>query len=122
MKRRSFIYWLPRILGILFLCFLALFSLDVFGMEGTMLQKIGGFFIHNIPVFILLGVLIVSWKYELVGTTVFFLAAIFYMGMTSGNLNESGMMSAWLAIAGPALLISVLFFLSWREKKKSRKE
>ena len=118
MKRRSLLFWAPRVLGILFLCFLMLFTLDVFNMDGTLIQKITGFFIHSTPMLILLIVLAISWKYELVGTGVFLLAAIFYMSMTVKSIGQSATIQAWLVIAGPALLISVLFFFSWREKKK----
>jgi len=123
MKNHKLLFLLPRILTILFLCFLALFSLDVFGMEGTLLEKIGGLFIHNIPTFILLGVLIVAWKFEFFGAVVFLLAALFYIGMALRNAPNIFMALSWsIIIAGPALLISFLFFLNWKNKRKQRKK
>jgi len=120
---QKLLYFLPRILSILFLCFLMLFSLDVFVMEGTLLEKIKGFFIHNIPTLILLVVLIISWKYELVGVVVFLLAAIFYIVMTVRNAPNIFMALSWsTVIAGPAILISFLFFLNWKNKRKQRKK
>jgi hypothetical protein len=90
-------------------------------MEGTMLQKIGGFFIHNIPTLLLLIVLIISWKYELVGGVVFLLAAIFYIFMTTRNAPNIFMALSWsTVIAGPAIFISIFFFLNWMKKKKRK--
>jgi len=118
---QKLLYMLPRILSILFLLFLTLFSLDVFGMEGTLLEKIGGFFIHNIPTLILLVILLISWKHELVGGVVFLLAGIFYIGMTIRNAPNIFMAFSWsTVIAGPAILISILFFLNWMKKKKRK--
>jgi len=122
MKNHRLLFCFPRILTILFLCFLALFSLDVFSMEGTILEKIGGLFIHNIPTLILLGVLIVAWKFELFGAVVFLLAALFYIGMALRNAPNIFMALSWsTVIAGPAILISIFFFLNWVKKKKENK-
>ena len=54
--------WLPRILAILFLLFLMLFSFDVFEMPGSLLEKIGGFIIHSLPSIILAVILILFWN------------------------------------------------------------
>jgi len=121
MKKRisKFVYWTPRILSIIFICFLALFSLDVFSPELTFWQIVLGLFMHNIPVLILLVVLIISWKYEIVGGIVFILAGILYVLMTMGNLPDLGLVLAWsLQIAGPAFLIGILFLVNWFKKKK----
>lgn len=66
-KISKFIYWTPRILSILFLLFLAMFSLDEFGNGYTFLQLILGLFMHNIPVFLLLITLLIAWRQEWVG-------------------------------------------------------
>ncbi|HEX7607877.1 MAG TPA: hypothetical protein VF370_00955 [Candidatus Cryosericum sp.] len=59
--------WIPRALMILCILFLAVFSLDVFEMEGTLLEKLGGFVMHSIPSLVLVAVLLVSWRKPLVG-------------------------------------------------------
>src|SRR3989339_1134980 len=80
-KAKRFVYWTPRILSIVFILFLALFSLDVFdgnyGFWGTVLAL----FMHNIPVFILSIILWISWKREIVGGIVFILAGLLYLGI-----------------------------------------
>jgi len=123
MRKHAPLVWVPRILAILFIFFISLFSLDVFEMEGSFLQKVGGFLIHNIPTFILLVVLIISWKYELVGVVVFLLAGIFYIGMAVRNAPNIFMALSWsTVIAAPAILISILFFLNWMKKKKENEK
>ena len=118
-----FVYWTPRILCILFLLFLALFSLDIFdanyGFWGTVL----GLFMHNIPVFILLVVLIISWKYEIVGGIVFILAGLLYCGWVIHNIltmvPRPWFMLFWpVPIATPAFLVGILFLINWYLKKR----
>ena len=119
-KVSKFIFWTPRILAILFILFLAMFSLDIFegnyGFWGTIL----GLFIHNIPVIILLIVLIISWKYEIVGAIVFILGGLFYIAVLLMNEFESYMLLWILQISGPAFLVGILFYLNWRQKKRKK--
>jgi len=120
MKKRvsKFIYWTPRILSIIFLCFLALFSLDVFSPELTFWQIVLRLFMHNIPMLILLAVLIISWKYEIVGGIAFILAGLLYVVLLMMNPFEWYMIAWSLQIAGPAFLIGILFLVNWFKKKK----
>lgn len=112
-KINKFIYWAPRILGILFVLFLAMFSLDIFDGNYGFWGTIVGLFMHNIPALILLAVVIISWKHELVGGIVFTLAGLLYVGMTMINDEV-----AWsFIVAGPALLVGILFLFGWRQKK-----
>jgi hypothetical protein len=116
-KVNTFVYWAPRILSILFVLFLMLFSLDVFE-PGVSAQDIAiGLFMHNIPALILAAVVVISWKREIVGGIVFILAGIAYIVLMihTGKL-EGG---AWIAlpmIAGPAFLIGILFLLNWVQR------
>lgn len=116
-----FVYWPPRILGILFVLWLMLFSLDIFdgnyGFWGTVL----GLFMHNIPALVLLLLLIISWKYEIVGGIVFILAGLFYIGMLLPNMVRACewiILSWFMLIAGPAFLVGILFLVCWFKKKK----
>jgi hypothetical protein len=116
-KVDKFVYWTPRILGIIFVLFLMVFSLDVFesGISGW--QVVIGLFMHNIPTLILLTVLIISWKHEIVGGITFILAGFFYMLMLLFSSKFEWYMLSWsLTIAGPAFLIGILFFVGWYKK------
>ncbi len=125
-KREKLILWTPRILSILFLLFLAMFSLDVFdenlGFWGTLL----GLFMHNIPVFVLAIVLAVAWKHKLVGAVFYLLAGLAYimlLTMSAIRNNFEFYMIAWsIIIAGPAFLIAGLFYTGWKNELKYAQE
>ena len=124
-KINKWIYWTPRILSIIFILFLALFSLDIFegnyGFWGTVL----GLFMHNIPALILLAVLIISWKREIVGGIAFILAGIAYIINILITAITSGFEWYYLAwavqISGIAFLIGILFLVGWKKKKNIKK-
>jgi len=124
MKKKSkksinrFIYWTPRILSILFIAFLALMSLDVFSMELSFWETVVGLFMHNIPALALLVVLLISWKYEIVGGIAFILAGLLYIVVLMRNPFEWYMLSWAIQIAGTAFFIGILFIVNWKMKKK----
>lgn len=94
-----------------------MFSLDIFEPGLTMQQIFVGLFMHNIPALLLLIVLIISWKYEIVGGIVFILAGLFYISTLIMSSKFEWHMLSWSAIiAGPALLVGILFILNWRKK------
>ncbi|MFH1077993.1 MAG: hypothetical protein V1745_01770 [Patescibacteria group bacterium] len=119
---RPFLYWTPRVLSLMFVGFLMLFSLDVFdggyGFWGTILALL----MHNIPAFILLALVLVAWKRPLVGTVVFVAAGILYMFLTfvRGSIPWYLALSWSTTISGPAFLIGALYFLQWRKTKNDR--
>jgi hypothetical protein len=114
-----FLYWAPRILSLLFVGFLMLFSLDVFdggyGFWGTLLALL----IHNIPAFILLALVIVAWKRELVGAVTFFAAGLLYifLAFVRGNIPWYLALSWSMTISGPAFVVGALYLVGWRKRK-----
>ncbi|MDD3284785.1 MAG: hypothetical protein PHZ07_04280 [Patescibacteria group bacterium] len=116
-KVNKFLYWTPRILSIIFILFLMMFSLDVFDGQSNFWQILIGFFIHNIPALFLIGVLTISWKYEIVGGIVFILAGLFYIVMLLKGGIESYQIFWILSISGPAFLIGILFMINWKKRK-----
>ena len=125
-KINRFIYWTPRILSIIFICFLALFSLDVISPELSFWQIVVGLFMHNIPVFILLIILLISWKYEIVGGIGFILAGTLYVVIILMNVLRNSFewyMVSWIIIiAGPAFLTGILFIINWLKKRNNQYE
>jgi len=119
----KFIYWTPRILGILFVLFLAMFSLDIFDGNYGFWGTIVGLFMHNIPAIILALLLWISWKHEIVGAVAFIGAGLLYVtmiiiGSLSSGQFEWYMISYPFIIAGPAIFVGALFLLGWIKKKK----
>ena len=118
-KINKFIYWTPRILSIIFICFITLFSFDVFGNDYGFWGTLVAFLMHNIPTFVLTAVLIISWKYEIVGGIAFMLAGLLYILTLARYPQFEWYMLSWiLIIAGPAFLIGILFLINWQKKKK----
>jgi len=114
----KFIFWTPRILSIIFILFLAMFSLDVFEGNYGFWGTVAGLFMHNIPVIILSILLIIAWKHELVGAIAFILAGIFYIIFLLKNSFEWYILSWAVQISGIAFFIGILFLINWKKKKK----
>lgn len=114
---------MPRILAIAFILFLAVFSLDVFGNGYGFWETAVGLLVHNIPSIILLVVLLIAWKYELVGAIAFILAGLVYIGSLAMRPNfEWYRMISWsLMIAGPAFIVGILFWIGWIQRRKGKK-
>jgi len=121
-KINKFIYWAPRVLSIIFILFLSLFSLDIFEMGLDFWGTLLGLFMHNIPTLILLIVLLISWKHEIVGGIAFILAGLLYIVMILKNIVGNGFEWYYLAwavqISGIAFFIGALFLIGWIQKKK----
>ncbi|MDI6777988.1 MAG: hypothetical protein QMD77_02250 [Patescibacteria group bacterium] len=118
-KVSQFVFWTPRILSMIFIAFLALMSLDVFGTGAGFWETLAGFLIHNIPVFILIAVLAISWKREIVGGIIFILAGLLYIFFGMKNAGDWRMALAWsVQISGVAFLIGGFFLANWFKKRK----
>lgn len=116
-KPKQLIYWLPRILSILLILFLFMFSFDVFEASRSIGEMAIGFLIHNIPVIVLTTLLVIAWKHEIVGAVAFLAGGILYIAMNLINGTPWYLTLSWSAtISGPAFLISALFFVGWRQK------
>jgi hypothetical protein len=116
-NNNKLLFWTPKILGIIFILFLMMFSLDVFEPGLTAWQIAIGLFMHNIPALFLLIILIISWKHEIVGGIVFIFAGLLYILMLAMNPKFEWYMLSWsVTIAGPAFLTGILFIINWRKK------
>ena len=85
---------LTRILSIVFILFISMFALDVFGEEQWFLALL----IHLIPSFILMVVTIVSWKREFLGGILWLILGISFMIMS---------LESWIVYV-PAMVIGGL--------------
>lgn len=113
------LYWTPRILALVFITFMALMSLDIFDMKLNFWQTLAALFMHNLPVFILLTILIISWKREIVGGIAFNLAGLAYIFLLLKSGFEWYMLGWALQISGIAFLIGILFLKGWIKKNKN---
>jgi len=105
------IHWAPRVAAILIIFFVSLFSLDVFEMEASPLELLGGFLMHNIPSIGLLVLLIFAWKRPVVGFVAFLAAAaLFAIFFVRGVYSLPNL----LLFVFPILLVAFLFYADWK--------
>lgn len=116
-KINKLLYWIPRILSIIFILFLMMFSLDIFDNGYGFWQIVIGLLMHNIPAFILIAILIISWKREIVGGIAFILLGFAYSMLVLLNSFELYKLIWILTISGPAFLIGILFTINCKKKK-----
>lgn len=109
--------WIPRVLAIILIVFLSLFALDVFSGDALFIKKLGGFFVHLIPSFILLLILIISWKKPLIGGSLFILLSIAFAFF----FRTYRSVPTFLGITFPVVLVGILFITFDLVAKKSRK-
>jgi hypothetical protein len=105
------IHWAPRLAAILIIFFVGLFSLDVFEMEASPLELLGGFLIHNIPSIGMLVLLIISWKRPVVGFGAFLIAGILFGVFFVRDVYA---LPDLLLFVFPILLIAGLFYADWK--------
>ena len=118
------LHWLPRILCILAILFISMFSLDAFAPGLSLWQQLGGFLIHNIPSFVLLAVLIVAWKWEKAGGIILTILGIalgifvFILNYKRNHFSVPISLLNTLMIAIPFVLAGILFIISHYRRKK----
>lgn len=102
---KKFLYWTPRVLSILFAIFISIFALDVFdggyGFPGVLVAL----FMHMIPTFLVIAIIIIAWKKPIWGGALFIGLAIAYTVM----VGSRGHLSMSFILSGPLLLIGLLF-------------
>lgn len=118
------LHWAPRIICILAILFVSMFALDAFNPELTIKQQISDFLMHLIPSFGLIILLIVAWKWELIGGIIFALIGLGFspfIFIHNYRMNQSVWMSlsVILMITVPFIIVGILFILSHRMKNKN---
>ena len=102
----------------LFAGFISLFALDVFGEGYGFWQTVLALLMHLIPTFILVAVLVVSWRREWIGGILFIVLGVLYLVWAWGK--PFGVWYVYLMMAGPLVLIGALFLLNWRYRAELR--
>jgi hypothetical protein len=103
--------------------FVSLFAADAFDQGLTIWQQLGDFFMHLIPSFILLAILIVAFKWEKIGGIIFIVIGLGLSPVIFNHnykMNQSIGMSLGiiLMITFPFVIVGVLFLVSHFLKKK----
>jgi len=108
----SALFWAPRIITILFALSLGVFALDVFDEGRGVPETLAAFVLHLVPALLVVAILLLAWRRELVGVVAFAGLALAYVVFMWGRFPWV----TYAAISGPLLLMSALFFLSWRRR------
>ena len=104
----KFIYYLPRILAIIIVIFLAVFILEIFGSEFSWQGTIG----HLLLALVFLVFTLVAWKWPKIGGWFFVLAGGYYLFLVIKEYWWGG-----IAIGGVPLLTGIVFLLEGFRKK-----
>ncbi|MFH1936587.1 MAG: hypothetical protein ABIK52_03365 [Bacteroidota bacterium] len=121
------LFWSPRILCILAILFVSLFALDAFEPGVSFWKQILAFVIHLIPSFILIAMLIVAWKWELIGGIIIAATGLVFSPFVfihNYQMNHSVWMSLGiiLSLTFPFILVGGLFIISYFLRRKEAKK
>lgn len=116
------VYWTPRLLCIVAILFISLFSLDAFASGLTLWQQLGALFKHLVPSFVLIALLVYAWHHEKSGGIIFLLIGLISSPIIfNWNYRMNG--SAWLSlgiiatITFPFIVVGVLFLFHHAMKR-----
>lgn len=113
--KNKLIYWIPRWIGILYILFLSLFTLDAFTAGAGFWNNLLAFLIHMLPSLFVLLVLILAWRWPLPGGFLFLGLSLFFLFF----FKHYRYINIALIFEGPLLLTSILFLIGGiKEYKK----
>jgi len=105
--KEKILFWTPRILSILTILFMMIFSIDCFGGNYSISEQLICFVMHNIPAFICILLLIIAWKREMAGGILFLLAAMAGSIYFRGFAGNPGV----LIVLSPFVITGIMFIL-----------
>lgn len=117
------LHWTPRVICILAILFVSLFALDAFRPGLPLGKQIIDFLMHMIPSFVLTILLIIAWKWELIGGIILGAIGLVFSPIIythNYNMNHSVVMSLTVIamITFPFVVVGVLFVVSHFKKRK----
>jgi drug/metabolite transporter (DMT)-like permease len=113
---KKLLYWTPRTLCIVFTIFTSFFAFDVFEESKSIWETILALLMHLIPTFILIVILVVTWRREWIGGILFIVMGLLYIVWAWGRFN----ISVYFLMAGPLIIIGILFLLNWKYRADLR--
>lgn len=104
------LFWIPRLLGLLYAAFISLFAADVFSQDLGVWQTVLALGMHLVPTGIVLALLAVAWRWEQLGGALFIVAGLLYTMPALSRHHPD-----WaLIVAGPLFMIGALFLAGRR--------
>ena len=90
-----------------------MFALDVFNEGHGFWTTLSHLFMHLVPSFVLIGMLVLAWRWEWVGAVLFAAAGAFFFYIGRPTLATK------VLVSSPAFFTALLFLLSWRLRATS---
>ena len=115
-KLNLFFLWFPRVILIMFICFISVFALDVFGEGWGLVETAIAFFMHLLPSFVLGIILYFSWNRFLLGGWLFLVLGLFFTVFF--DLYED--IFGFLILGLPLFIVSLFSFLNYFNNKKPK--
>lgn len=110
-----FLNWIPRILCIIFAAFSSLFAMDVFVNESGFWKTLLNLLMHLIPTFLVITILVFSWKRPWIGGITYILLGIAYIIWSSQTDRGSHIIDI------PLFSIGIIFLINWFLRKEIKK-
>jgi len=106
--------WIPRIVAMVYVLFLMIFSLDAFKIEGGAGIKIAGFIYYSLPSITVTAVLASYWRSPR-ACGIVFLAIGAFITLRLGTYRS---MDTFLLTSLPPLVAGILFLIAFARQKK----
>lgn len=113
---KRLVYWAARLLAIAAILFISAFALDVFEPGTPRYEAALALFMHLVPSFVLVAVLVLAWRVEWLGGILFILVGL------SPSVLLSNPLWVDLMLGAPFVLTGLLFLASHRLRKTENPE
>lgn len=100
-------------LGVLYAVALLIFAADVFNHEQNIAQTFYDILLHLLPTAVVLLIVVVAYNRPLIGAIIYLVLGLMYIITGWASMHWS----AHILIAGPLLLLSVLYITAWKSNK-----
>jgi len=104
-RRKKILYWLPRIVAILFILFISMFAFDVFSEYSLLGEILVALFMHLVPSFFLVAAAVIAWRWPIVGGVLFIVLGLFSVVF----FNTYDEVLSLLLISTPPVILGLLF-------------
>jgi hypothetical protein len=125
-KAGEILFWTPRLMCIVAIVVMSMLSFDAFKPEFSSWHQIRTFILHMVPSFTLILLLLLAWRKELTGGTIFIVVGMLLsVFLYRYNYQEyHSFIKSFVPVALVALpfcLTGILFVVDYFYKKRHRK-
>lgn len=108
---RCFVFWTPRMFGVVFALLVGVFALNVFGAGYDLWETTVALFMHLIPSLLIVAMIAVTWRWELIGGALLLGAAfVIVIQFALGWGNDWTLYTTFVATL---VLVAALFFVNY---------